>query len=174
MRRLVGSLATVVAVVALTAGTALAANGQPFKSSGSGTETSLSASGCQFTLAGCTVQTNGTATSSHVGTGPYVSTLTIDWAQATSNGEGGFCAPASGNSQLSDDSGNTLYLQDTGTVCEVGATGSNVPHTFTGTYMIDPNQSTGRFTGDTGSGTINGSDDGSGNSSYTTSGSIDL
>src|SRR5579884_2958720 len=85
-------------VLLLAAGPAFARgpSGVPFKSAGSGTETSLSAPGCQYPVNGgsCTVQSNGTATSSHMGRGPYVSTLTVDWALATSNGHGGYCAPA--------------------------------------------------------------------------------
>ena len=142
----------------------------PFKSSGSGTETSLSAAGCQFTSAGCTVESDGTAISTHLGKGPYVSTLTIDWSAATSNGAGGFCAPASGSSTLTAANGDTLTFTDTGTVCEVGATGLDVAHTFSGTYAITGG--TGHFAGAGGSGTITGGDDGAGRSSFSANGTV--
>ncbi len=58
---------------------------RPFTSNGSGTETSLSESGCQFTSAGCIVQSTGTAVSTHLGVGNYSSQLTVDWAMATVN-----------------------------------------------------------------------------------------
>lgn len=151
-------------------GTVFASTSLPFTSMGTGVETSLSALGCQFTLAGCTVQSTGTANSSHLGAGPYTSTLTVDWAAATSNGDGGYCAPASGPSTITAANGDTLSLQNSGTVCEVGATGSNVPHTFTGTFTITGG--TGRFANATGSGTTTGGDDGSGNSNYSASGTI--
>ncbi len=172
---LVFSLALVVALVTLIGTSHVFADGAsghavPFSSSGSGTETSLSASGCQFTAAGCTVQTNGTQTSSHLGTGPYQTTLTVDWAAATSNGQGGFCAPASGPSILTAANGDTLTLSNTGIVCEVGATGNNVPHSYNGTYTITGG--TGRFTDATGSGRVTGSDDGDGNSQYSASGTL--
>lgn len=154
----------------LTRGTVLAKGAHVFNSTGSGTETSLSPPGCQFTLAGCTVQTNGTATSTHLGSGPYVSSLTVDWAGAYSNGAGGFCAPASGTSTLTAANGDTLTLSNTGTVCEVGATGANVPHTFKGNFTITGG--TGRFAGAGGSGTESGGDNGTGNANYTISGTI--
>lgn len=141
-----------------------------FKSSGSGTETSLSASGCQSTLDGCTVQSTGTATSSHLGTGPYVSTLTVDWAAYTDNGSGGYCAPATGTGTITAANGDTLDQSEQGTVCEIGATGSSVPHTFNGTFTNTGG--TGRFASASGGGTISGGDDGSGNSLYSESGTI--
>jgi hypothetical protein len=143
---------------------------RPFSSSGSGTETSLSAAGCQFTIAGCTVQTNGTATSSHLGRGPYRTTLTVLWSEATPNGQGGFCAPAAGSSEFTAANGDQLDLQNTGTVCEIGPTGNNVPHSYKGTYTITGG--TGGFTSASGSGTVTGGDDGQGNSNYAASGTI--
>lgn len=165
-------LPLMVAAMAVTTAVVVAHPGgeQPFSSGGSGTETSLSASGCQFTAAGCTVETNGTQTSSHLGRGAYVSDLTVDWAQAYPNGDGGFCAPASGPSVLTAANGDTLTLSNTGTVCEVGKTGANVPHTFTGTFTISGG--TGRFANASGAGTESGGDDGAGNSSYSASGTI--
>ena len=177
MKRLVWTWPLVLLIVILTVGVSIStafASGTKaysFKSSGSGTETSLSPAGCQFTAAGCTVQTNGIATSSQMGTGPYTTTLTVHWAQATSNGNGGYCAPADGPSTLTAPNGtNTLSLQNSGTVCEVGPTGSNVPHTFNGTFTITGG--TGKFAGTSGSGTESAGDDGYGNSNYTASGTI--
>jgi hypothetical protein len=168
---LLGVVATGALVVGGSAASfAAGPTASPFSSSGSGTETSLSAPGCQFTLAGCTVQSNGTATSSHLGTGPYTSTLTIDWAAATSNGDGGYCAPATGTGTLTAANGDTLDQTYTGTVCEVGATGTNVPHTFSGNFS--DTGGTGRFAAASGSGTISGGDDGYGSSSYQETGTI--
>ena len=153
--------------VLLGAGAAFAsASSLPFKSSGSGTETSLSASGCQLTVGGCAVQSNGTATSSHMGTGPYTSTLTVFWASATPNGAGGFCAPASGTGTITAANGDQLFQTDSGTVCESG----NGTHTFTGTYTNTGG--TGRFAHATGGGNVTGGDDGLGNSYYSETGTI--
>ena len=160
-------------ILLLTAGPALAGGGPsgvPFKSAGSGTETSLSTAGCQFTAAGCTVQSNGTATSSHMGTGPYQSTLTVVWLPPQSNGAGGFCAQATGTGTITAANGDTLFQSESGVVCEVGATGANAPHTFTGTYTNTGG--TGRFAGATGGGTVTGGDDGNGNSTYSETGTI--
>lgn len=152
-----------------------------FHSTGTGTEMSISPATnppCQNQPApsGCTVQTNGTATTTisgfTFGTGPYMSVVTIFWNENTPNGQGGFCAPASGPSQLVASNGESLNILDYGTVCEVGPTGTYVPHTFTGKFLITGG--TGAFQHASGSGTITSSDDGYGNSTYTASGTIKI
>lgn len=171
IKRLAGAAGAV--ALLLTTGTTVLAqpsSGVPFKSSGSGTETSLSQGGCQGTQAGCVVQSTGEATSSHMGRGPYTSTLTVLWVHATSNGDGGFCAPASGVGTITAANGDTLNQTESGTVCEVGPTGQHVPHTFTGTFTNTGG--TGRFASATGGGTVTGGDNGTGQSYYSESGTI--
>lgn len=158
------------AAPAFAAGNGADSSTLPFHSAGKGTETSLSAAGCQSTQDGCTVESDGTAISSHIGKGSYVSTLTIDYSRYTLNGQGGYCATASGPSTITAANGDTVTLKDKGTVCEVGATGNNVAHTFNGTYSITGG--TGRFANATGNGTVTGGDDGAGNSNYSLSGTI--
>ncbi|MGH2447160.1 MAG: hypothetical protein ACRDFS_00930, partial [Chloroflexota bacterium] len=105
MRRLPMAVALLV-LAAWPAGSVLAAAGHAhsyqFSSSGSGAETSASAADCQNApLLACTVDTNGiqsTSAGPYTFTGPYSSTLTIDYSSATSNGDGGYCAPATGTS----------------------------------------------------------------------------
>ena len=152
-----------------------------FSSKGTGTEMSISPvtnPPCQNQPApsGCTVQTNGTATTTisglTFGTGPYMSVITVFWNENTPNGQGGFCAPASGPSQLVASDGDSLNILDYGTVCEVGPTGNNVPHTFTGKFLITGG--TGAFQDASGSGTIKSSDDGFGHSTYSASGTIKI
>ena len=162
-------------ILMLAAAPAFASNSPvPFKSTGSGTETPATAN-CQFTAEGCTVVSNGTATSSHMGTGPYQSTLTVFWAAnypnpPASNGKGGFCAPASGTGTITAANGDTLTQSEIGTVCEVGPSVAGNAHTFKGTYTNTGG--TGRFAGATGGGTVTGGDDGSGNSYYSETGTI--
>src|SRR6185312_7593920 len=110
------------------------------------------------------------ATSTHLGTGPYTSTLTVHWGKAYSNGEGGYCAPADGTGTLTAANGDTLTQSESGTVCEVGATSLTAPHTFTGSFANTGG--TGRFANAIGGGTITGGDDGSGNSNYSETGNI--
>lgn len=159
-------------LAAPTAASAAPANSaRPFASNGSGTETSLSAPGCQnIGTHDCTVRSAGTATSSHLGTGSFVSDLTVHWASATPNGAGGFCAPADGVGTLTAANGDTVTQTESGTVCEVGATSLNAAHTFTGTFANTGG--TGRFRSATGGGTVTGGDDGAGNSFYSDSGTI--
>ena len=158
-------------MVLATAGVAAAGPSfRPFASTGSGTETSLSLAGCQFTYAGCTVQTNGYATSSYLGYGPYVSTLTVYWVAAYSNGNGGYCAPAAGTGVLTATNGDTLTQSEAGIVCEVGATGPNVAHTFTGIFTNTGG--TGPFRRARGGGIITGGDNGLGSSNYLETGTI--
>lgn len=150
MRKILVSATAVAtaAVMALAAGPALAAN---LNEQGQGVETVPAPDGCQFTLGGCTVQSGGTITGTPIQQGTYSSTLTVDWASATSNGQGGFCAPASGTATLFGPNG-TITKDESGTVCEVGPTGINVEHTFQGTYTITGG--TGAYAGATGSGTV--------------------
>jgi len=116
-----------------------------------GTITNGGADGCQFTDAGCTITSTGTLTG--VAGGTYSSTWTILWKQATSNGQGGFCAPASGTTTLTLPIVGTLTKNEQGTVCEVGATGTNVEHVLqNGTFTVA--SGTGLLSSVTGSGTV--------------------
>lgn len=116
-----------------------------------GTVTNGGAAGCQFTAAGCTLTSSGTVSSAYAGT--YTATFTVLWQspQTHSNGAGGFCAPATGTVVLTLTGLGTITKNETGEVCEVGATGPNVPHTFTGPFTVA--SGTGLFTGATGTGT---------------------
>jgi hypothetical protein len=147
-RRLGGVAAVIVGTLALTSGSALAAN---LSEQGQGVETNPGTPGCQFTSAGCTVSSGGTITGTPIQQGTYTSTLTIDYASASSNGQGGFCAPASGTATLFGPNGS-ITKNESGTVCEVGPTGNNVEHTFNGTYTITGG--TGAYAGASGSGSV--------------------
>jgi hypothetical protein len=116
-----------------------------------GTVTGAGAAGCQFTAAGCTLASTGVVAGALTGT--YSATFTILWQspQARTNGAGGFCAPATGTVVLTMPGLGTITKAETGEVCEVGATGVNVPHTFTGTFTVT--SGTGLFAGATGAGT---------------------
>jgi hypothetical protein len=114
-----------------------------------GTVTNAGAAGCQSTASGCTLTSSGNLIG--VVGGTYTSTFTILWTQATPNGQGGFCAPASGQTTLTLPGLGTITKQETGQVCEVGATGTNVAHTFSGTFSVSGG--TGLFSNASGSGT---------------------
>ena len=120
------------------------------------------APGCQFTQAGCTETLSGTVNGTPIHQGTYSGMLTINYSQATSNGQGGYCAPASGQVTLTDSQtpSNSISKNEHGTVCEVGATGNNVPHTFNGTFQITGG--TGEYSDATGSGTVQASEQGDG------------
>jgi hypothetical protein len=116
-----------------------------------GTVTNAGASGCQFTDAGCTLTSTGTLNG--IAGGTYTSTWTILWKQATSNNAGGYCAPATGTTTLTLPIVGSLTKTEKGTVCEVGATGSNVEHVLqNGTF--DVTSGTGLLTKSTGTGTL--------------------
>lgn len=116
-----------------------------------GTVTSAGAANCQTTTQGCTITSTGTVNG--VVGGTYSTTWTILWTQATSNNQGGYCAPASGTTTLTFPVVGTLTKSEQGTVCEVGATGTNVEHTLNGgTFTVT--SGTGMLTGATGSGTV--------------------
>ena len=115
-----------------------------------GTVTQGGAPNCQFTAAGCTLSSAGVITGPFAGT--YTATFTILYQSPNTrpNGQGGFCAPATGTVVLTFTGLGTITKSETGEVCEVGATGVNVPHTFTGTFTVQ--SGTGLFAGATGTG----------------------
>ena len=137
-----------------------------FQANGFGKITDPGASGCQSDDQGCTVQSEGSVSSRHFGKAKFSSILKILWKSATPNGEGassspaGFCAPASGATEIAI--GNAvLNLEQVGIVCELGPTGTDVPHTFNGTFFITGG--TNKYAGETGAGNLTVSDDGKGN-----------
>ena len=83
--------------------------------------------------------------------GTFTSSFTFDLTKATPNGPSSFCYPATGTVTLTLPGLGTLTKQETGKVCEVGPTGANVPHTFTGTFTISGGS--GVFSNASGSGT---------------------
>ena len=137
-----------------------------FQANGFGKIADPGASGCQSDDQGCTVQSEGTVSSRHFGRAKFSSTLKILWKSATPNGEGtsssptGFCAPASGTTEITIGSA-VLNLEQVGIVCEVGPTGTDVPHIFNGTFFITGG--TNKYAGETGAGNLTVSDDGKGN-----------
>ena len=130
-----------------------------FRAAGHGVITATGTPGCQFTAAGCAVSSRGTLQGALIGDATFESSLTVAWFAATPNGAGGYCAPASGTVDVMSEHG-TLKLQEQGTVCEVGATASQAPHTFNATFYILGG--TGRFADLQGTGTAVSSDDGHG------------
>jgi hypothetical protein len=118
--------------------------------SSSGTVTGAGTAGCELTAAGCALISSGTIAGAFGGT--YSSSFTIFWLQKTSNGAGGFCAPASGSKTITIPGLGAVTKSEQGTVCEVGTSGPNVEHTMTnGTFSVTAG--TGVFTGATGLGT---------------------
>jgi hypothetical protein len=116
-----------------------------------GTVTSSGPADCQSSTAGCTVTSAGSLDGVLGGT--YTSTWTILWTQATSNGQGGYCAPATGTTTLSIAGIGTLTKSEQGNVCEVGATGSNVEHVLNGgTFTVS--DGSGLLSSSSGSGTV--------------------
>lgn len=120
-------------------------------STGTVTAVDQNAPNCNTSPQGCTTSSAGTLTGTLGGT--YTSTWTIVWAQATSNNAGGFCAPATGTTTLNLPGLGTIQKSESGTVCEVGATGPNDEHTMSGgTFSVA--SGTGIFSNATGSGSV--------------------
>ena len=119
--------------------------------SSTGTVTSAGTAGCQFSSTGCTVTSAGTLLGRLGGT--YASTWTIQWQHATPNGQGGYCAPATGTTTLTVPALGTLAKSEQGTVCEVGATGTDVEHVLqNGTFTTT--SGTGLLSKATGNGSV--------------------
>jgi hypothetical protein len=105
---------------------------------GAGHVTSAGTPDCQHAPGACTVTAAGTITGRPISSGTFVPSWTIDWADATANGRGGSCAPATGTTTLTDTAtpANTITKAERGKVCEVGATGVDVEHVGFGTYTV--------------------------------------
>ena len=138
-----------------------------FQANGSGKITDPGAPGCQSVDEGCTIRSEGTVSSRHFGRAKFSSTLKVLWKSATPNGEGtstspaGFCAPASGATDIFISKSATLNLEQVGIFCDVDASGADAPHTFNGTFFITGG--TNKYAGEAGSGNLTISDDTKGN-----------
>lgn len=166
MARFVVMLVSATVLAGFTSATGMAAERigqQRFVTTGTGTETSAGPGGCQITPGTCTVDVGGQASSSLLGDSPFVTTLTVNWAAATPNGEGGSCAQATASTTLSNLRGSLTLTSLSGQACEIGATSVNVPHRFTGTYTM---MGTVDNRSVTGAGSIYGRDDGLGRLQY--------
>jgi hypothetical protein len=117
----------------------------------SGAISSFGAAGCNASTAGCVLAASGTIEGKPIQHGTFTATLTAVWTSATSNGDGGYCAPTTGTVTLSDGT-NTLTESLTGNLCEIGPTGTNVGHVFAGHYTIA--SGTGTYAGATGGGKL--------------------
>lgn len=130
-----------------------------FTLNGFGTITNPGTPGCQNTPEGCTISETGSFTS-NLGDGTWDATLHIDWAHATSNNQGGFCAPADGTGTLQFTADGSLSVAISGQVCEVGPTGLNVPHFLTAFFRVI--SGSGGLLGAGGSGVLSATDNGLG------------
>jgi hypothetical protein len=134
-----------------------------------GSISSFGAAGCNTSTAGCALDASGSIEGKPIAHGTFTAALLAVWTSATPNGDGGYCAPVTGTVVLSDGT-NTLTEAVQGTLCEIGATGTNVGHVFTGQYTVSSGtgtyanaQGTGRlgFYQPSGSSTVAGLERGS-------------
>jgi hypothetical protein len=130
------------------------------KAFATGTITSYGSSGCQSSSEGCTITDQGTVEGNIIHNGTFTHSAVVLWTQSSPNGSGGICAPASGMLNITTPNGSTLTIQRTGTLCEVGMSGSS-NYTFNSTYFIT--DGTKDFAGASGTGILICSVDSSGN-----------
>ena len=78
---------------------------------------------------------SGTIEGKPIAHGTWSASLTAVWTSATTNGDGGYCAPTTGTVLLSDGT-NSLTESVQGQLCEIGATGASVGHFFTGPATV--------------------------------------
>jgi hypothetical protein len=130
------------------------------KAFATGTITSYGSPGCESSSAGCTITDQGTVAGNIIHNGTFTHSAIVLWTQSLPNGSGGICAPASGTLNITTPNGSTLTLQRTGTLCEVGASGSG-KYTFNSAYFIS--DGTKDFAGASGTGVLICSVDSSGN-----------
>ena len=100
-----------------------------------GAISSFGAAGCNTATAGCVLTASGTIEGKPIAHGTWSASLTAVWTSATANGDGGYCAPTTGTVLLSDGT-NQLTESVQGTLCEIGPTGANVGHVFSGRATV--------------------------------------
>ena len=115
--------------------------------------------GCEVEPGSCTVKAQGTMSGLSGGKARFDATLTILWKSAAPNAAGGLCAPVSGDIEITARDASTITLKQVGSLCEVGPTGSGIPHVLNTTYFWS--KATGRFQGLASTGSLTGSEDGS-------------
>jgi hypothetical protein len=138
------ALATLLGLVAVVAAAdTLPKRGtiKPLLLAGAGSQTSPGSEGCQFDPGYCDVEFQGTAQFGPLAglpAGPWnwTSNLRIYWNEAKPNGQGGYCARAIGQFTVQHSHHGSFVAHQTGTVCEVGPTGSPIPHIFEGNFTI--------------------------------------
>ena|SRR5690349_11118400 len=101
--------------------------------------------------AGCPLQMSGGAFHGTTGAGAYSGDLTLDVANAFSNGEGGLCAPIRGRVVLGAGSPDRLVLAVAGDSCQDGQ-GPVTQASFTGIARFAVKAGTGTFAGARGAG----------------------
>jgi hypothetical protein len=115
---------------------------------------------CQITISGTgTIQPGEPGGGSwngghHHGNFALQAVITVDVPDGTTNGFGGNCYPVTGSLSLSPSGGGTgtLVVGVQGQDCAVGS--STTLSAIAATYVVDGNQSTGKFGGAAGVGTI--------------------
>jgi hypothetical protein len=115
---------------------------------------------CEMSFAsGCTSTSTGTVLGQHVGSGTYSLSLTTGndgSSNYATNSSGGKCIPANGTNTTTTvndvvaASGDIIYFNTVGWLCEEGASGS--PYHYNGTYRITGG--TGRFSNVVGGGSL--------------------
>ena len=109
----------------------------------------------------CEITVGGTATLGQLGQFNLQANLTVDLPDGTTNGFGGQCYPATGSLSLTGVHGPaaTLVVDLQGVACAVGS--STTLSAIAATYVVDATNSSGRFAGATGTGTVGAATDAS-------------
>ena len=108
----------------------------PLVVDGIGTVTSLGTPGCSSTPGGCTTLQSGTFSTTHYGSGTWSSTVHTLPLESTSNGQGGYCTPATDTTVMDFGLGNTLTFSDSLIICQIGPDSITAPHFAIGTSTI--------------------------------------
>jgi hypothetical protein len=106
----------------------------------------------------CLELTDGQFRGTPVGTGAYTGSVKLTFAEAFPNGEGGVCAPITGDVTLGADTPNRLVLGISGDSCQDGA-GNPATSSFTGLARFTVKHGTGSYAGARGSGLASFSED---------------
>ncbi len=119
------------------------------------TDVSINDPECGFNPRICILNINGFAQGLPLGKVKFNSQLSTFWDRATPNGRDGFCAPTTGEVEMSNQSGK-INAHFQGNVCDITFQSERLPHLYDGQFNII--SGTGKYAEAAGTGTIKGWD----------------
>ncbi len=144
---------TLLFLVSVAGGYPVLAKMQDRTFNASGSITNAGAEDCELSVDGCFLTLEGVMEEQGIGSGSYMTTLTVQWGAALDNSSAGSqCAPASGETVFTTVEGSVVTLGYAGFICEILSDADPAPQTFNGSFIVT--NADKRFSGVQGNGRI--------------------